>query len=51
MYVALFLYKMYYFSKIQFLKKKRFSDGLSGVAVSCFIAAEYLLVNRIKHFL
>ena len=30
---------------------KNFSDGLSGVAVSCFIAAEYVLLNHIKHFL
>ena len=30
---------------------KKFSDELSVVAVSCFIAAEYLLLNCIKHFL
>ena len=30
---------------------KKFSDGLSDVAVSCFIAAEYLLLNHIKQFL
>ena len=49
MHVTLLLYNLYYFSKMQFLKN--FSDGLSGVAVSCFIAAEYLLLNHIKDFL
>ena len=36
------------FRKCNFSKK--FSHGLSGAAVSCFIAAEYLLLNRSKHF-
>ena len=49
MHVALFLTKCIIFRKCN--ASKKLSDGLSGDAVSFFIAAEYLLLSCIKHFL